>query len=187
VEFVGLSPQTIGDSVKSISALVLASILAQPAFATSVKEVIQIASSPMCFTRDYSQDHLAQHPKQTVRSMKAKVYVHNDQYTKDMVVLAISAKLKGDTERTYRQAMSCMENEGRVNCFVDCDGGSVDIAEITKDGVKLKNNGVVVRGGCGSDEGEITRFLEDTPRGDDVFTLKRSPIESCKRVETNAL
>lgn len=172
--------------MKSVSVLVLASlstVFAQPASAASLKDVTKMAASPMCFSRAYSQDHLDQHPKQSVRSMKAKVYVHNDKYTKDLVILAIAAKLKDDSKRTYRQAMSCQEVDGRVNCFVDCDGGSVDIAEITKDGVKLKNNGVVVRGGCGSDEGEITRFLEDVPGGDDVFVMKRAPVESCENVQ----
>lgn len=146
-------------------------------------------AGPRCFTRTYTKAEVSSHLKQTVSSITAQVRYWKSKNTREVgtPILDIAVRFKDEPRGIYGQSMSCINSKddttgkNRVLCYVDCDGGSVDIAEIDSDKITLKNNGVLVRGGCGSNK--KMRNLESVPGGDDIFVLHNTRLNACRGIE----
>jgi len=132
----------------------------------------------VCFGREYSAEHMEKHPDQTVEKMRLK-FVKKDGF----IYLDIEASLLGTKNQyiNYRAPMGCYEAEnGSFQCGIDCDGGSVGLqVKDNGDRVVLKNNGFVLDGGCGEEERNLV-WLNNIPKGDDVFYTYKLRSEFCQ-------
>lgn len=145
---------------------------------------------PACFTRSYSADHLRRHPRQTVQQIKIKLrqWQYGERANEVSPVLAIQVKRKKEN-KVWTNNITCMDNEEKktVLCAVECDGGSVEILARDADGkMILKNNGVLLYGGCGAGEDQETIFLQSRPGGDDVFLLRAANASVCADISDEA-
>lgn len=153
--------------------------------------------NPVCYQREYSDDHMKANALQTVKKMKLR-FSQSEYHTPDTLSLDVEAHIKKIKTRTtitgkkvskvvyrpFSNVMFCQREENQLRCGVECDGGSAtiqwDIA--TKDReILLKNNGFVLHGGCGDElqEGE-TIWLDPKKGGDDVFRLYAMPKHQCQ-------
>lgn len=142
--------------------------------------------SPACYTRTYTAQHLASKPRQSVERIKVKLSKVNHAGTlEDVPFLSIQVKRRGEADVWTNTAMCFSKPETRsVICSVECDGGSVEILERSADGtMKLKNNGILLHGGCGSDESEGMIYLKSQKGGDDVFLLNHVMPQYCSDVK----
>jgi hypothetical protein len=146
-------------------------------------------NKPACFTRTYGSTHLRNHPKQTVRRIKIKLRQWKfSRQSEPTPMLAIQVKRKGEN-KVWTNNIACMDNRESksVLCAVECDGGSVEILSRNAQGeLVLKNNGVLLYGGCGADQGQETIILETRKGGDDVFQLKQDDEQACADVSEEA-
>ena len=132
-----------------------------------------------CFGREYSHDHLAAHPSQTVRSLRAKLVRDLTLPAEPNNYMELELGLTGEENfyRVYRAYLPCDLATGR--CTMECDGGRVE-AWGTRDGsLHLRNEGIVISGGCGESE-EKPLVLNPTAGGDDLFRLSRLPADFCQ-------
>ncbi len=134
-------------------------------------------AQPKCYGREYSRAELAKHPKQTVEMIKAKLLKYSADPSMESRGMKIEVRLKGQEGLNFHAEFSCHEYDGKLMCGIDCDGGSVDIAQFDPKTMTLKNNGFVVAGGCGEDE--QTKFLKALKGGDDLFKLTALPQAFC--------
>ncbi len=151
--------------------------------ATAFQDVT--VNKPACFVRQYSQAHLAANPKQTVRQIKIKLrQLKYEGASEPSPVLGIQVRRKGERS-VWTNNIPCNASAGRVFCAVECDGGSVEIASRDKAGnLTIKNNGVILHGGCGEQGRRIK--LEGERGGDDVFKLKQTYEQNCADVSEEA-
>jgi hypothetical protein len=84
-----------------------------------------------CFTRSYDRAHLARHPDQLVTAVKLRVYRPPPGITSKYWFLA-QFRLRGGDE-TLRTSGICNETATGLHCFVECDGGGVDIVPRARD------------------------------------------------------
>lgn len=96
-----------------------------------------------CFVRTYDGDHLARHPKQKVRAMQLLVTAERDPEAKELNYSFRLGVRYRDRVDLFDSSGFCShvrpegsDNELRLGCGVDCDGGGIDIA--------LKNTGRAV-------------------------------------------
>jgi len=87
-----------------------------------------------CFVRHYDASHLAQHPKQKVRSMKLLVTAENKPKEPTSYAYKIGVQFR-NKPGNFDGASSCghmVDEDGnkdiRFTCNVECDGGGLDIA-----------------------------------------------------------
>lgn len=166
--------------------LALSVLIAAPAVAdTNMAETFSdvAINSPACFIRQYSDRHLRSYPRQTVAQIKIKLkivkYPEADEATS---LLAIQVKRKNE-RRVWTNNISCFDDEENksVRCSVECDGGSVEVLSRDARGkFVLRNNGVILHGGCGDQQRTI--FLESQPGGDDIFHLQQADARMCDDV-----
>lgn len=98
------------------------------------------AGAPVCLKRVYSQEHLAKYPQQKLTALYVKLAVERSGSWKYN-----SAKLVGvsrDGQLWGNDQPGCeLKPNGGLHCFVECDGGSFDVApeektallQVTKD------------------------------------------------------
>ncbi len=85
-----------------------------------------------CFTRDYSDAHLAKHPAQIVNSIRLKL-MKQPQYGEWIGLMDVKTANQGHVQRsghggqTFTQFLICWDQGGKRGCSVECDGGSFDI------------------------------------------------------------
>jgi hypothetical protein len=92
-----------------------------------------------CFVRRYEAEHLAQHPKQKVASMKLLVSAETDAEDKQLHnSFRIGFRYRhrsGDFDSSgscHHTVFTKEGNEVRLGCGIDCEGGGLGIA-LTKD------------------------------------------------------
>lgn len=151
--------------------------------------------SAVCYGREYSKAHLDKNTKQSVKSMKIKLFDHPEnpgQISLDVDVI-LKKEFKYDDYtyeefKPYRSGLVCYSTTDKlIKCSIDCDGGSLEITWDAKknadNSVTLINKGFVVYGGCGEEDenGEPldSHWLEATKGGDDIFKLYLLPKEFC--------
>ena len=78
-----------------------------------------------CFTRIYDRAHLARHPDQLVTAVKLHIHKPPRDSMSKYWFLA-QFKLRGRDE-TLRTSGICNEKASGLHCFVECDGGGVDV------------------------------------------------------------
>jgi len=143
-----------------------------------------------CFVRRYDAEHLAQHPKQKVSTMK----------------LLVSAEIPPDQETTnysfrlgfkYRHRRGDFDSSGdcghvvaedagqeiRLGCGVDCDGGGIDVA-LSKDDrsaiVRLERIMVWQRNKPDDDAADALLGADDK-----IFRLDRAEANECAELVTD--
>jgi hypothetical protein len=154
-------------------------------------EVTAKKKSYVCFVRHYDAAHLAQHPQQTVKSMKllvtAEILPEDEQLNYGFRMGLKLRKKSGDygAGGNCGHAKATEDDEGRehLGCGVDCDGGglTVELKEDNKsilvklDSIRISRNG-------NDDEGRDSLGAKD----DKMFRLDRAPIEQCKSLAYDA-
>jgi hypothetical protein len=182
--------QTTKFSVLLLTLSLALSTQASP-FAAVTKE------KPMCFSAEYSKQHLLAHPKQTVKSMKQKFYRSED-IADTPLLMNIEAQLmrpkspgsRVKAPKPYSNLMICdIEKNSRgierLRCGIECDGGSAEVfydVQASADNlkqIKFINGGILMYGGCGAEEIDEKDwiFLKPTKNGDDKFTLNLAPCD----------
>lgn len=163
--------------------LILAALLTLNAQAADAKRPLSelfSATAPngaTCYGREYSTDHLDKHPRQTVKSFKAKL-VRDDtstDYSNRYIQAEVVLKGEKNFYKLYRAYLSC---QGDTNeCSIDCDGGRIK-AWGTEKGLTIENLGFLMEGGCGEESAPV--FLKPSKGGDDIFNLVKLPGEFCQ-------
>ena len=101
-----------------------------------------------CFLRDYSDAHLASHPKQVVDWIRVKI--HKDQY--DQTVADVDAYIanqghalaSGLGGQVLAGALHCWQSGGDIGCSVDCDGGTFYVIKDDGQTLTLRTEGVMI-------------------------------------------
>lgn len=148
-------------------------------------------NEPLCFQQEYSAEHLIKHSRQTVKSMKIKVYRGTEEGDSENLYMAVQAELKvknSKEPKSYKTGMLCSPDEKRngLNCSVECDGGQARLRASTTSGdqVRFINDGFVLFGGCDGDGDEETIRLKPTKGGDDQFLLnKMTDAKACEAIK----
>jgi hypothetical protein len=143
-----------------------------------------------CFSRAYDASHLAQHPRQNVRTMLLLVSGKAENGEEPGYELRIGVTFRKSGTH-FESAGNCGsihdeaeagESPGVAHCGVDCDGGSIDVA--IKDAksvlVSIPYGARIWRAGSGGeDEGNSRRrFGAD----DKVFRLDKVALTQCLRL-----
>jgi hypothetical protein len=137
-----------------------------------------------CFKRTYDDTHLAQHRLQSVRSMVllATSAVEEEQRTYEvrMSVIFKNHPVPFETQGS-RGALKADSNDTtsarKVQCGIDCDGGSIDVALQDEDAVlvSVPDGARLWRAGSdGSSEQSTPRFAAD----DKLFRLGRTELST---------
>jgi hypothetical protein len=137
-----------------------------------------------CFNRVYDPAHLAQHPRQNVRTMRLLVKASQDSDgTNYGVRIGVTFRKSGAHFETAGDCSAIHDNTadkaGVAHCGVDCDGGSIDVA--IKDAksvlVSIPVGARIWRPGSDDDEpgNSRKRFGAD----DKVFRLDKVPLTQC--------
>lgn len=112
-------------STISIRALLLAPFWALLAAAACA----QAGSEPGCYTRFYSDAHLAGHPEQVVGSMTLSL--DTDDQGERVAWMEVATSGQGHAaqfgQQLFGQGLICWQSGGRTGCSVECDGGSFHV------------------------------------------------------------
>jgi hypothetical protein len=143
--------------------------------------------SHACFSRAYDPGHLAQHPKQNVRTMLLLVTGKAESGNDPNYQLGINVTFR-KSGKHFESAGDCGaihdsgEAPGAANvahCGVDCDGGSIDVAIKDEKSVlvSIPRGARLWRAGSnGDDSGNARRkFGAD----DKVFRLDKAALAQC--------
>ncbi|UFZ03796.1 hypothetical protein LQG66_32090 [Bradyrhizobium ontarionense] len=145
-----------------------------------------------CFTRRYTPDHLAQHPKQKVRAMQLLVTAEIPQGES---IMGYSFRLGvnyRDRAGDFDSSGSCDHiraedggHEIRYGCPVDCEGGGIEIA-MSKDDtsaiVRLTRITVWQRGNKPDDDAADALIAGSD---DKIFRLDRTDTADCAGLMTD--
>jgi hypothetical protein len=139
-----------------------------------------------CFSRVYDAGHLAQHPRQNVRTMLLLVRASSESDQPSYALrLGVTFRKSGAHFDSAGNCGSIHDTSqvggtaGVAHCGVDCDGGSIDVA--IKDAksvlVSIPNGARIWRAGS-NDKDEAKRFGAD----DKVFRLDKVALDECLRL-----
>ena len=141
-----------------------------------------------CFTRTYDRAHLARHPDQIVTAVKLRIYRPPPESGAKYWFLA-QFTLRGQDE-TLRTSGLCEELSGAVlpprrrrapadavHCFVECDGGGVDVVPRARDAMMYLDRIRVAA--CGEDYVDGGGQEVTGGKDDRVFRLDRVEGASC--------
>jgi len=140
-----------------------------------------------CFSRVYDDAHLAQHPRQNVRTMLLLVKADSDSdQPRYGLRLGVTFRKSGAHFDSAGDCGSIHDTNdvggsaGVAHCGVDCDGGSIDVA--IKDAksvlVSIPNGARIWRAGSDDDRDRVKRFGAD----DKVFRLDKMALSECLRL-----
>jgi hypothetical protein len=147
------------------------------AFATPVTAVDALG----CFTRTYDRAHLSRHPDQLVTSVRFRI----KRPPPDVLVkywFDLEVRVRG-RDKALRTSGICDEKAPGLHCFVECDGGSVEVSPRGSHVMMYLNDRIRVAE-CGKElmddgSGEELRGAKD----DRVFRLDRVNDAACRRME----
>ncbi len=151
------------------------------AFADTMSVTDYFNADKSCFARQYSQAHMAAHPKQKVdyillnhaTAPQEKAWFGEIPLERPARVLRLLVHVKGQPQN-WEEFAGC-ELEGRaVNCSMECDAGQFSVT-IRDDGkLLLKPAGEMWFTDC--DAGDA---LLDPEPDDKLFLLEPQPISEC--------
>ena len=134
-----------------------------------------------CFTRAYTKDHLASHPKQNVTSIMLLLKGSMDPQAQYNAGVDFRFRKSGKHFQATGDCPSVTLNElasalNALHCAIDCDGGSINVDLKDADTVLVKlPDGIAVSGTASTDAPSGDRFGSD----DTVFKLTRAPVVTC--------
>lgn len=128
-----------------------------------------------CFTREYSIEHLAKQPAQTVRA----ITVAFDGLATGEGTLGewadVSVWFRGDGRR-WTMGLWCPP--GGASCAVECDGGVFSLRWKGSDTILLKTSGFIVGLGCDGEE-NASRVVADDGASSTTYRLNRAALDAC--------
>ena len=134
-----------------------------------------------CFTRAYTKDHLASHPKQNVTSIMLLLKGKTDPELQYNAGVDFRFRKSGKHFQATGDCPSVTLNEpasapNALHCAIDCDGGSINVDLKDADTVLVKlPDGIAVSSTGNQDAPSGDRFASD----DKVFKLSRAPVITC--------
>ena len=134
-----------------------------------------------CFTRAYTKDHLASHPKQNVTSIMLLLKGKTDPEVQYNAGVDFRFRKSGKHFQATGDCPSVTLNEpasapNALHCAIDCDGGLINVDLKDADTVLVKlPDGIPVIGTGNEDAPSGDRFGSD----DKVFKLSRAPVVTC--------
>jgi len=145
-----------------------------------------------CFVRQYDPDHLARHPLQKVNAMKLLVTAETEpEATAPSYSFRLGVRYRNkpgafDSSGDYRHAEISADtnNEARLNCGVDCDGGGINIG-LTKDttATLIRLERIRIWRGNAPDEEASDALVAGAD--DKIFRLDRANLEQCRSLVTD--
>ena len=140
-----------------------------------------------CFSRVYDAAHLAQHPRQNVRTMLLLVKADsNDNQPRYELRLGVTFRKSGahfDSAGDCGSIHDTSDVGGSAavaHCGVDCDGGSIDVAIKDQKSVlvSIPYGARIWRAGSDNDSDQAKRFGAD----DKAFRLDKVALTECLRL-----
>ena len=137
-----------------------------------------------CFSRVYDTTHLAQHPRQNVRTMLLLVRAESDDdQPRYALRLGVTFRTSGAHFESAGGCGSIHDTSdvggaaGVAHCGVDCDGGSIDVAIKDQKSVlvSIPNRARIWRAGSVNDSDKAKRFGAD----DKAFRLDKVALTEC--------
>ncbi|MCP4818056.1 MAG: hypothetical protein GY883_02630 [Shimia sp.] len=101
-----------------------------------------------CYTRDYSDAHLAKYPRQIVDWMT--LWVHEDEDGHPMASMTVGFADQGHVAGTAfggqmaSQFLVCLDIEGVPACGVECDGGYFTVVKDSADSMTIETSYLMV-------------------------------------------
>lgn len=134
-----------------------------------------------CYTRQYSQDHLAKNPEQTVSYIRFDHTPTNNEFVKydaNTGELEFSVSVNFiDSDKNYSNSGRCHPDGDKLTCNIECDGGGFDIKSKDADSILIYTGEYGFRvSGCGFDD--IRGVFRETD--DKIFLLHKLPSNQCK-------
>lgn len=131
------------------------------------------ALANQCYRRDYTAEHLARNPDQTVESLQV-LFI-----TEGAFFAEAKARFRGDA-KVYETPLECWNPEGQgadvITCAVECDGGRFTTKLTDGDSILLRTGGFLVSADCGEED---LQWVRDETSGETIFKLFRTPTDRC--------
>lgn len=135
-----------------------------------------------CYARQYSAEHLASHPNQTVAQIefghfptRYKEWAYDPEEGSIPFIVQVTFR---DSDKIYNDFGECRPQADGLRCQIECDGGGFTLTHKDTDSILLHTrdgNGFTVTG-CGDED-----FRQISTKTDDkVFLLHRLPAAQCK-------
>lgn len=144
-----------------------------------------------CFVRQYDADHLARHPKQKVAAMKLLVsaeYEEEDKKLHYSFRLGVKYRHRGGN---FDSSGSCSHvlaqennNEVRLGCGVDCEGGGLEAA-LSKDDKSAIIRLESIRIWQNNKPDDEAEYALLAGADDKIFRLDRSDTHDCASLVTD--
>lgn len=135
-----------------------------------------------CYARQYSAEHMAENPDQTVSFIKFGHFpswfeargILQDAST---VPFTIEVNFKNDNQN-YMNGGECRPHDDDLKCQIECDGGGFVLKHKDADSILLytrPEQGFAVAGCDGNDYRSVTDKTDDK-----IFLLRRLPAAQCE-------
>lgn len=135
------------------------------------------SAAPGCFIRDYDKSHLAGHPNQLITNVRLAVRNSNGASAYPFE-FALQVQMRGRSEILKTVGMCKEQGTLRLHCFVECDGGGLDIS-IRRDSVLMYLDRIRMAA-CVSDVQDIEKAVEISGGVDDrEFRVDRVDPSRC--------
>lgn len=141
-----------------------------------------------CWRRTYSKDHLAVHPLQTVADIEFrlayKTFGPDDDYPEQLhsYLFQLLVQRRGAEKRLQAGGNCWLEQDGRVFCGVECDGGGIFVRQRAEAGrilVSFDEMWGIALSECGEETGEPEAVPLEPGRDDKSFLLARVDDAAC--------
>lgn len=141
----------------------------------------------LCWARTYDAKHLKAQPQQAVTAITLSISREAD--IEDLIFV-IGTRLRGDAQ-DWGNSGGCRRGpDGRLDCYVDCDGGGFHLKPEANGGLLLQNDksGFALLSCQESDEPEAEPSVAWlAPEGEHkAFRLPAAPDEACPAMTLGA-
>jgi len=131
------------------------------------------AVANQCYRRDYTPEHLAKNPGQSIEMLQVLFITEGDFFAQAKAMFR-------DDPTIHQTDLICWTPEGAgdytVTCGVECDGGRFTTVLDERDEILLKTQGFLIGADCGEED---LRWVRDENAEKTVFKLFRRPASSC--------
>ncbi len=168
-----------------LGALAAAMLGATPAIGEQLLDFVPpMLGATYCWSRNYSDAHLAKHPQQKVTSLYFSVEYTNYAESPEVEPAHVFTTYVKTRERAGWNSGQCyFDDNGKAFCGIACDGGGFYVDKIRNDNsmlLDLETRGyIALISGCdGAEEEEI--FVLDAEPDDKMFLLHATDPKTCQ-------
>lgn len=150
----------------------------------------------VCYARVYDAAHLAEHPRQNVRTMVLLVSTHLDEDGARGYGLRLGVQFRRSGQKFQTQgdcgaihdASDPAARGAQVHCGVDCDGGSLDVSLRDDKSVRLSipDGAQLWRPGQADEEVGAGNTRRKFGADDKLFRLDPAPMSQCLPLTVDA-